>query len=621
MTFRQLSLKLEQLETTRARLEITAELAKLLTALNPAEIEITCCLLQGSLVPPYQSLEFQLAQKMLLKALARVLTEKGEVIEVGQAQSLFETSPSILPSQLAAHQTQVEKRFRELGDLGQLAMEIMSTIKTKATAEASITEVYGLLKKIAEVSGSGSQDQKLQLLVELFERLDALSVKFVIRIVMGKMRLGFSTLTLMDAVSWAKHGDKRDREALELAYQKKADIGKLAAAYLMAPLANIDQALNAYQVEFGVPVVPALCQRLNTAEEIIEKMQRVYAEPKYDGLRLQLHLDVKNKTFRAYTRNLEEATAMFPELANVLSTLKCDVCILDAEAVGYDPKTNQILPFQATITRKRKHEVAMQAENVPIRCFVFDVMMVDGRSLVDEPLSERKKILSQILPKAAETATITQTKYLETTDPKILHEFHETELAAGLEGVVIKQANSIYRSGRKGWRWVKIKEKEGTSGKLADTVDCVVMGYYLGKGKRTAFGVGAFLLGILGEENGIQKILSVAKLGTGLTDQEFQALRQQSDILKVADQPAVYEVPSTLLPDGWLQPGLVLEIAADEITASPTHAAGWSLRFPRLVRVRDDKNWEQATTVTELKTLQTLSTFHATESQPSESEV
>lgn len=615
MTFRQLSAHLERLEATRARLEITAQLADLLKQLNQAEIEITCTLLQGSLVPPYQSLEFQLAQKMLLRALARVLAEQTTADDMNDALapaaeplSLFEVTTPTADSKLQQAQNQIEQRFHTLGDLGELAVEVMSLVKFSQPTEATIAEVYQLLRAIAEVSGAGSQDQKLQLLVELFKKIDPLSVKFVMRIVMGKLRLGFSTLTLMDAVSWAKHGDKRDREALELAYQKKADIGKLAAAYLTAPNDQVEAALNAYQVEFGVPVVPALCQRLNTAEEIIEKMQHVYAEPKYDGLRLQLHFNSETQEFRAYTRNLEEVTAMFPELTGAISTLQCKTCILDAEAVGYDPKTGQILPFQATITRKRKHEVAAQAETVPIRCFVFDVMMIDGVSLVDLPLSERKRQLNQILPAAVQTATITQTTYREISDPVVLHAYHEAELGAGLEGIVIKQTDAIYRSGRKGWRWVKIKEKEGTSGKLADTVDCVVMGYYFGKGKRTAFGVGAFLLGVLSEVNGEHRILSVAKLGTGLTDVEFQELRKQSDGLKVMVQPALYQVPSTLIPNGWLEPGLVLEIAADEITESPTHAAGLSLRFPRLVRVRADKNWEQATTVTELRVLQKLST-------------
>ncbi|HCC84181.1 MAG TPA: hypothetical protein DEP87_00640 [Candidatus Pacebacteria bacterium] len=646
MTFHQLAEQLEQLESTAARLAITAQLAILLNQLNPDEIIVTCYLLQGKLLPSYQNLEFQLAQKLVLRTLVLLARRQNYLPptqaavklatqKAGGAMSLFAPEPELEiragTDQLAE---MVGQRFRNLGDLGVLTAEIKQAQQShaqkksaqKPTTNPDILSVYQQLLAIARVGGTGSQDQKQQLLLALLEELDPTGAKFVIRMVMGKLRLGFSTMTLMDALSWAKHGDKRDREILELAYQKKADIGKLAAAYLAADLgtktnaefgtnvsvnagtAEISAALESYEVEIGVPVMPALCQRLNTAEEIIAKMPRVYAEPKYDGLRLQIHCNLEAGWVKAFTRNLDEVTAMFPELQQGFAHLKCRNCILDAEAVGYDPETGQILSFQATITRKRKHEVAAKAASVPIRCFVFDLMALDDRSLVDEPLSQRKQWLQKLLPPSAETETVRQTRYLETSDPETLHQFHETQLGVGLEGVVVKQADSIYRSGRKGWRWVKIKEPEGTSGKLADTIDCVVMGYYLGKGKRTIFGVGAFLLGVLESDaaktdSGSIRIVSVAKLGTGLTDEEFQLLRRQADQMRSATKPAIYEIPTSLQPDGWLEPGLVLEIAADEITTSPTHAAGVSLRFPRLVKVRADKGWEQATTVAELKEL------------------
>lgn len=615
MTFRQLAIHLQALEQTRARLAITAQLAELLKELDPgSEVTLTCYLLQGGLLPPYQSLEFQLSTKLVLRVLARLAEAKGwsatepatrpatapTVATVG----LFEAEPTVTETEVML--PMVARRYRQLGDLGQLTVEILGGEEAAATETGNaksllITTVYDQLVTIARSGGEGSQEQKQQLLFDLLNQLDPVAAKFVIRIILGKLRLGFSTLTLMDALSWAQHGDKRDREALELAYQKKADIGKLAAAYLAVPAAEALTALEEYQVEVGVPVTPALCQRLNTAAEIIEKMSLVYAEPKYDGLRIQIHVDIQTGLVKAFTRNLEEVTAMFPELQQVAGQLHCKSCILDSEAVGYDPATNKILSFQDTITRKRKYEVASRAETMPIRCFVFDVMAIDGESLVDTPLSERKARLAELL---TDSATLVKTHYLETTDPEELRKFHEAQLGQGLEGVVAKQADSIYRSGRKGWRWVKIKEREGTSGKLSDTVDCIIMGYYLGRGKRTVFGVGAFLLGVLGEEAGTVVVQSVAKLGTGLTDVEFQNLRLVADQHRAAEMPASYRVPKGLLPDGWLEPSVVLEIAADEITQSPLHAAGVSLRFPRLVRVREDKNWEQATTVTELGEIQ-----------------
>lgn len=596
MTFKEFALQLEALETTAARLKITALLADLLKQLSSEkEIEVACYLLQGGLTPPYQSLEFQLSTKLVLRVLARLGEKWGwsatgslapsGLFEAGQIDYLF----------------QIDQRYHQLGDLGVLAAEVAATKKVEFLELPTVTTVYDLLVSIARAGGEGSQEQKQVLLMALLNQLGPTEAKFAIRIILGRLRLGFSTLTLMDALSWAKYGDKRDRVELELAYQKKADIGKLAATYLSDKSAQSASLLAKYQIEIGVPVVPALCQRLNSAQEIIEKMPEVYAEPKYDGLRIQIHFDVATGLVKAYTRNLDEVTSMLPELQDCLKDLKCQSCILDSEAVGYDPVTGKTLPFQETITRKRKHEVATQAASVPIKCFVFDVMAIDGQSLVDTPLSQRKKLLAEVF---VNSKTLMLTEFFQTNQADELKIFHEAQLAAGLEGAVIKQVDSIYRSGRKGWRWVKIKEKEGTSGKLSDTVDCVVMGYYLGRGKRTAFGVGAWLLGVISEIKGELKVLSLAKLGTGLTDIEFKSLRIGADVSKVAVQPEEYVVPAGLKPDVWLRPALVLEIAADEITKSPMHAAGVSLRFPRLVKIRTDKNWQQATSLIELAEIQ-----------------
>jgi DNA ligase-1 len=598
MQFDQFATSLQTLENTSARLGMTAQLAVLLRALQPGpEVTVACYLLQGQLVPPYQSLEFQLSTKLILRVLARL--GQSTPAPVVESLSLFPTAVPVDTTGESPELAAVTKRYQKLGDLGQLAEEIMAG---QPTSQVDVVTVYEKLVTIARTSGAGSQDQKQQQLQTLLGQLDALSAKFVIRIILGKLRLGFATMTLMDALSWAQHGDKRDRQALEFAYQKKADIGKLAAAYLSVESAKTHEALELYQVETGVPVVPALCQRLNTAAEIIAKMPVVYAEPKYDGLRLQIHIDVQAGWVKAYTRNLEEVTAMFPELLETFKLFHCQSCIIDSEAVGYDPVTAKILPFQETITRKRKHEIAEQAKSVPIRCFVFDVMAIDNQSLMDEPLSIRKQRLQTLF---TDSPTLEKALFREMTDPVALKAFHEAELAKGLEGVVVKQIDSVYRSGRKGWRWVKIKEQEGTSGKLSDTIDCIVMGYYFGKGKRTSFGVGAFLLGVLGKEKGELVVQSVAKLGTGLTDVEFASLRQVADQHRVETAPDIYQVPSGLVPDGWLEPSVVLEIAADEITKSPTHMAGVSLRFPRLVRVRTDKSWEQATTITELAEIRT----------------
>jgi DNA ligase 1 len=609
MTFQHFTEYLAKLELTSSRLTMTAVLAELWRELTPTETRITAYLLQGVLLPSYVSLEFQLSTKMVLRALGRLQPD----LPTEPAQGLF-GADDYAATQSEQASALMLKRYKQLGDIGLTAEQVAITaLKSQSGSTQqphTIEQVYAALVKIARLGGSGSQEQKIEQLVQLLKLSSPQEAKYIARIIIGKLRLGFSTMTLMDSLSWAKHESKVDSEMLEMAYQQKADIGKLAESYL-----HHDFSIDAYRVEVGVPLVPALCQRLNTATEIIEKMASVYAEPKYDGLRIQIHIDKagivetdlsgqptgRKPLYKAFTRNLEDVSDMFPELAAVVEQVQCQRCVLDSEAVGVELSTNKILPFQATITRKRKHEIAQSAQAVPIRFFVFDVMYIDQTELISLPLSQRKQRLLEVVPHNSSVVQVAT--YITTSDADELHRFHEEQLALGLEGAVMKQIDSEYRSGRKGWRWVKIKEHEGTSGKLSDTIDCVVMGYYRGRGKRTGFGVGAFLLGVVNEVDGELVVKTIAKLGTGLSDADFPVIKGLVDQHTATVAPKVYEVDKGLSPDVWIEPQVVLEIAADEITQSPLHSAGLSLRFPRLIRVRSDKNWQQATSITELQSI------------------
>jgi DNA ligase-1 len=595
MYFSTFAVYLSELEQRAARLEMTKVLSEVFRTLEPDEIQQASYLLLGGLTPQYLSLEFQLSTKMVLRALARL---KADVAQESMAasQTLFGELD------FSSSETEVTKQYKMIGDLGVVAESIARDAQLQQAGDLSeklsILEVFAQLCEIAREAGAGSQDRKVRSLVALLSALDPLSVRYVVRIVIGKMRLGFSTMTLLDALSWAVVGDKSDSAALELAYQKKADIGALATTYLYGDRELRQERLASYSVAVGIPVVPALCQRLNSAHEIIEKMTEVLAEPKYDGLRVQIHVKKgADGLLRTYTRNLEETTHMFPELLTALDELKCDSCILDGEAIGYDRQTGQLQTFQMTVTRKRKHEIASAAAAVPMRFYIFDVLELNGTVLLDHPLRERKELLKGVF---RDSEVLVHAPFIITSDPEVLRSFHVAALAEGLEGAVMKKTNSVYQSGRKGWSWVKIKEEEGMSGKLSDTLDLVVMGYYVGRGKRASFGLGAFLVGALAEDD---TVVTIAKIGTGLTDEQFRELKQRADALATTVQPEQYVVPKDLLPDAWLKPELVVEIAADELTNSPLHSAGVALRFPRLVKFRDDKTWEQATTTTELQTV------------------
>lgn len=594
MNFSQFSKHLQKLEDTSSRLEMTAQLASLFKELEPKETAVACYLMQGRLVPIYKSLEFQMSDKLLMRAFAIVLA-KFAPDENLPISNLFDQQDDSL------YLKKIEQAYKKIGDLG-LTIEILLKDGTQQSNQ-SILDVYQELKIIAEDGGDGSQDRKVEQTASLVSKLDSISAKYVSRIILGKIRLGFSTMTMIDALSWSAYGDKTDSAKIEQAYQKKADIGKLAQGYLaVSTKNNKDNFLKSYQLESGVPVLPALCQRLNSAQEIIEKMGEVIVEPKYDGLRAQIHINKldKQSPIKIYTRSLEDVTHMFPETSELLKQVGATSCIFDAEAIGYDPATDKLLPFQQTITRKRKHDVQAQSDSTPIRFYLFDLLYLDGESLIDDVLIERKKKLAKIV---SLNQSVQTTDFIITSSADQVHQYHTQQLKDGLEGAVIKRVNSRYRAGRKGWRWVKIKEQEGERGKLSDSLDCVVMGYYSGRGKRTKFGVGAFLAGVLAESG---EIKTVAKIGTGLSDDQFLDLKKRADAVEAQEKPSCYDVPKELQPDVWLQPEIIVEVAADELTNSPLHSARKALRFPRLVKFRDDKKLEQITTIEELAEIRVI---------------
>ena len=604
MLFNQFTQYLADLEKLHSRLDMTKLLAQLFKELDQEEIVPASYLLQGSLVASYQSLEFQLSSKMLIRSLANFCLRHGQFIK--------QDDLSATPSLFADHDqdliiNKLNKQYKDLGDLGDLFYRVISDLQSSLTnrEELNIVQVYQQLVILAKLGGEGSQDKKINLLADLLGRVNALSAKFISRIILGKMRLGFSTMTMLDALSWIKTGDKSQSAILEEAFQKKADFGLLAQLYLFEKNLTAKDLGKKYQMELGIPVMPALCQRLNSGQEIIKKMGEVIAEPKYDGLRIQIHINKNGFSdgsfYKAYTRNLEEVSAMFPELDQVLVQCQAQTAVFDSEAIGFDPQSGKFVAFQETISRKRKYQIAIKAQETPICFYVFDLLYVNDQALIEEDLLKRKELLEKTVK---DSQVIKKTVYQVINDPQILTKFHQQQLALGLEGAVMKKPNSIYVAGRKGWRWVKIKEAEGQRGKLNDTLDCIMLGYYLGKGKRQSFGIGALLVGVLDEKSGQIKTLS--KIGTGLTDKQFLEIKSLADKhLSPENQAnAQYDFKKELKADIWLEPSLVLEIAADEISQSPSHTAGVALRFPRLIKIRHDKSWQQATTLQEIKEIQ-----------------
>lgn len=561
MNVKELSEYLNKLENISSRTAITVTLSDMLKKLSKDEIDKAVYMILGGLAPQYEGVVFGVADKMLERAILKAY------------DSTFE---------------EVHKMYKETGDLGVTAE---SFAKSKGTS-LTVSKLHEKLIEIANDTGEGSVDRKIEKLAKLLSSLDPLSARYIARIPVGKLRLGFSDKTIIDALSWMEAGDKSKTIFIERAYQVLPDVGKLAREVRSNGVDSISKNISP---KVGTPIMPMLPLRLKSTTEMIKKMGRVAVEPKFDGLRAQIHYK-KGRPVRAFTRNLNEISQMFPEINNIGDYLNADSAILDSEAIGVDEKTKRFADFQTTMNRRRKHGIEESAKNIPLKFLVFDVMYAGGKNLMNESYEQRRKALEKLIKK---NDTFVLDEVVVTEDPAVIRDTHRELVSRGLEGVMVKNYVSRYVPGRTGWRWVKMKEVEEAEGKLADTVDVVIMGYTRGKGKRASFGVGQFLAGIVENE----RILSITKVGTGLTDEQFKELNERLLKIQVQEKPKEYEVHKDLQPDFWVDPEIVVELAADELTKSPKHTAGLALRFPRLVKFRDDKSAKQATTIEEIKKL------------------
>lgn len=297
---------------------------------------------------------------------------------------------------------------------------------------------------------------------------------------------------------------------------------------------------------------------------------------------------------------------MFPDLVEgILKQVKAKTAIFDSEALAYNPESEEFLPFQETTKRRRKYGITEAAKSLPLKAFVFDIMYLNGKSLVDTPLIDRMKLLDKAI--SGDDVLIKNTGQVVNSAKQIDVLFQDA-LTKGLEGLILKRPDSLYEAGARNFNWVKMKKH--SSGELTDTIDCVVLGYIYGRGKRAQFGAGALLVGVYDPER--DEFVTVAKIGTGLTDDEWREIHKRADKIKTDHKPA--RVNSLISPSVWVEPEIVVEILADEITKSPIHTAGktdtdsgYALRFPRLMRFReDDKRPEDSTTLKELRDLYDL---------------
>lgn len=565
MTFAQFCGYLERLENTSSRLALIDILSELFSKVETSEVAKVAYLIQGRVAPFYEPVEMGMAEKSVAAAIA---------------------------SAYSITRDEVLKEYGKVGDLGKVAQSLSSKSKPE---DISVIEVFETLKKIAGMSGEGTVEKKQTTLAGLLEKMDGICAKHLVRIPLGNSRLGVGDPTILDAFANLKLGDRKQRQVLEEAYNKTSDLGLIGETLWSKGLEGVRK----LDVIVGRPIRSQLTERLPDPKTILEKMGgKAHVQMKYDGYRVQIHKN--GDQVRLFSRNLEETTNMMPEIiAGVLKQVKAKTAIFDSEALAYNPVSEEFLPFQETTKRRRKYGVEAMSKQLPLKAFVFDVMYIDGKSLMDKPLTERVQILTQVIEK--DEVLLPEPGEFTDSEQRIIVLFNDA-LTRGLEGLIVKKPDSEYEAGARNFNWVKLKRH--SSGELKDTIDCVILGYIFGRGKRAEFGAGALLVGVYDKEK--DEFVTVSKIGTGLTDKEWREIHKRADKIRVDHKPA--RVNSVLEPSVWIKPEIVIEVLADEITKSPVHTAGkiddqpgYALRFPRLVQFRgEDKRSEDATTVKEL---------------------
>ena len=559
MTFADLSKYFEKLEETSSRLSLIDILCDLFKEVKVDEIGKVSYLLQGRVAPFYEATEIGMSEKLVAASIARAYGVKKE---------------------------EVLKEYGKVGDLGLVAQKLSGKGKGES-GKLTVEQVFETLRQIAKMSGEGTVEKKVSTLASLLGKVDGIGAKHLVRIPLGVSRLGIGDPTILDAFAKLKLGDRSKRKFLEGAYNQVSDLGLIGETLWKGGLPAVEK----LQITVGRPIRSQLAERLPNSEKVMEKMGKVNVQRKIDGFRVQIHKDGDN--IRLFSRNLEETTPMFPEIVEGAKIqIKAKSAILDSEAIGFNPISGEFLPFQETTQRRRKYGISQMAKKIPLKAFAFDILYKDGKSLIDEELGTR---LEELRKTVSDGETIFVEKGELVDDPKKLQEMLDESIAEGLEGLVVKRPDSKYEAGARNFNWVKLKRH--SDGELKDTIDVVILGYIFGKGKRSDFGAGALLVGVYDSDK--DEFVTVSKIGTGLTDEEFREIRKRADTIKVDKKPA--RVNSLLSPSVWIAPEIVIEVLADEITKSPNHSAGLALRFPRLIKFREaDKQAEDATTLKEL---------------------
>ena len=612
----------ELMEATKSRLALTDYLVSLIDNTPATIIEKVIYLIQGKLRPDYEGIELGIAEKMIIRALSRALS-----VDISS----------------------IEEVYRQTGDLGDAARKIMSSKENKVTTRFTVEHIYSTLEEIAKTTGAGSQELKVNHIVELLNHSTPREARYIIKFIMGTLRLGIADYTVMDALAIAFTGNKSNRKILEDAYNVCSDLGTVAKIVAIKGI----EAVKTIQITLFKPIRPMLAERVRTALEALSRMEGgiAAAEYKLDGERIQVHLGKEphdddnnirdggnSSRVELFSRRLEKITHQYPDVIDsiVISLEKvAKEAIFESEVVAIDPQTLELRPFQELMHRRRKHDIDKAIEQYPVRLNIFDVLYLDGDDKTSLPYNQRRKILERILKQIViktrdEVNKIIKKNKLDNSNnsnsgirgnnydtsmiqlipQKIVKSSEEIEkymssaIESGCEGLVLKQLNSIYKAGSRGYLWTKFKREYRSE--LADNLDLVIVGGLHGRGRRVGK-YGALLLACYDHEADIFR--SISKVGAGFTDIHLEDFYKKLEKHRIEHvHPRVDTISQNM--DVWFEPSIVIEVIASEITVSSAYSTalnsirkgyGLALRFPKFTgKIRDDKSPEDATTVEEI---------------------
>ncbi|KAJ1604509.1 DNA Ligase I [Cryptosporidium canis] len=599
---------------------ILANLFRMIIHHNPSDLKDAVYICMNKVSPDYEGRESGVGDSILVKCISESSDRSEKKIK----------------------EDQISGKFEDLGEIAAISKKQMKLLFEPP--RLTIHDVYHELYALTEISGKQSQQMKKDKIKKLLVSGKQNEVKYIVRFLQGRLRIGIQQTTVYQALASAfvltknipenealsfsdyrltvgqgkyKSLQELDSEILEMESSLRSSLCQLPNIEKIIEVAiqgaTCEEISEKCKLTTGIPCEPMLARPTKGINEVLNRFENMHftAEYKYDGERAQVHVyrDKSNKRIiKIFTRNLESATDRYPDLIQYLNqALSSDVedCILDSEVVAYSKSDGKILPFQVLSTRKRKN-VAFDEIQIQICLMIFDCMEFNGESLLKKSLFERRQFMRRCIVEG-QSEFVRFATCIETDKLELLDSFLSDSIENSCEGLMVKtlHENASYEPSKRSLNWLKIK-KDYVDG-LTDSIDVVPIAACYGKGKRNGV-FGTFLLAVYNPDEEVYE--TVCKAGTGFSDEILQSLFVSlKDCIIAEGMPKSYyrydsSGLSSLKQDVWFEPKFVWEVKGADLSLSPVHTAamgivdqnrGIGLRFPRFIRIRDDKSPEQAT--------------------------